>query len=308
MSDDFRELMTLRALREIGALETLLERRHDPVSLAAETEMTERAAEITLSALADWGYLQLEQEGYVATDRLRGIGDVDEVTTIGSLPHRLDYVEAYIQLPETLTGERPPEPDAQWRRNLTGSMATASAETVRATVTAAEHAHPRPERVLDVGGGPGNFAREFARRGAQVTLVDHPDVIELVSGMSTDERLELVGGDVLVDLPGTFDLAFCSRVTHMFSPAENRRLFENVRDALREGGTLVCTDYVRGRSDGAPGFAVHMLAQTDGGNTYEADDYRQWLQETGFTAIDVRDIPGMEIQAIVARRPRLHAD
>lgn len=299
MADDFRELLTVRALDQLGAIDPLLEGSKEPASLAAETELTERAAAIILSALADWGYLRENQEGYVATDQLQGMGDVDAVQSIGSLPHRLDSLEAYLQLPATLTGERPPEPTPEWRRNLTGAMATVSEETVRASVTTAEHAHPRPERVLDIGGGPGNFAREFARRGAQVTLVDHPDVIEFISGTPMAEGIELVAGDILQDLPGTCDLAFCSRVTHQFSPAENRRLFEHVRAALREGGTLVCLDSVRGRSDAAPGLGVHMLAQTDGGNTYGADDYRRWLHETGFSTVEVRGIPGLDMQAII---------
>ena len=47
-----------------------------------------------------------------------------------------------------------------------------------------------------------------------------------------------------------------------------------------------------------------MLAQTPGGDTYTAEQFRTWLVETGFEEPAVADVPGTDIQAVTGRRPR----
>ncbi len=200
------------------------------------------------------------------------------------------------------TGEVP-DPHGDWTRNFMSAMADVNARTVRASVTAAEYAHPRPDRVLDVAGGPGTFAREFARRGANITLFDQAEVIEVVEPLLDATPVETVAGDMLESLPSGFDLAFCSRTSHMFGPEGNRTLFSNCFEVLDPGGTVVCTDFVHGRSERTPVFAVNMLAHTERGDTYSAERYREWLADAGFEDSEIRDIPGTDLQAIIGHQP-----
>lgn len=299
MEMDHEERVLLWAAHETGVLETLLTEAGTPKAVADSTGVTERAARIVIGALADYGYFERVGDDYEPTNRALGFLTKADVRSIGSAPHALDTLSRWFALPETMeTGELPDAPE-NWTRNFMGAMASVDPRTVRASVTAAEHARPRPERVLDVGGGPGTFSKEFARRGAAVTLLDQPEVIEVVSPLLENEPVDLVSGDALEELPSGFDLVFCSRITHMFGPEENRRLFESCYEALSPGGAVVCTDFVRGRSPRAPAFAVNMLAQTENGDTYTEEEYRDWLTETGFERAEIHDIPGTEMQAIV---------
>lgn len=303
MDSDYRESLLLWAARETGVIEALATDADTPAEVAAATGITDRAARIVVEALVECGVLEVVDGSYEPTDRAAGFVTETDVRSIGSLPHNLDTISRWIALPETMeTGEVPGPPD-DWTRNFMGAMAAVDDATVRASVTAAEHARPRPDRVLDVGGGPSTFAREFARRGAAVTLVDQPDAIEVVEPLLDPMPVELVAGDMLDSLPSGFDLAFCSRITHMFGPAENRTLFSNCFDALDPGGAVVCTDFVRGRSERAATFAVNMLAQTETGDTYSADRYREWLDTAGFEGVEINEIPGTAMQAIVGHRP-----
>lgn len=299
---DHEERLLLWAARETGVLDALSTEAGTPDEVSDATGITERAAEITVSALAAYDYLERIGDGYEPTGRALGFLTKTDIRSIGSEPHALDTLSRWVALPETMRTGDIPDPPENWTRNFMGAMAAVDESTVRASVTAAEHARPRPDRVLDVGGGPGSFAREFAWRGADVTLFDQPDVIEVVSPLLESEPIDLVGGDMLDTLPTGFDLAFCSRITHMFGPDENRELLENCYEALSSGGAVVCTDFVRGRSDRAPIFAVNMLAQTERGNTYSEDEYHEWLAEAGFADVGTRDVPGTEMQAIVGRR------
>ena len=299
---DYRELLLLRAARETGVIDAITTTAGTAEGVAAETGVTERAARVTLEVLADRGFLERVGGEYEVTNRALGFLSKTDVRSIGPIPHQLDCIERAIDLPETMrTGALPERPD-DWTPNILGALAGTDVATVRACVTAAIHERPDAARVLDVGGGPGTFATEFARRGFDATLVDRPEVVEIDGPLLEHESVDLVAGDVLDSLPSGFDLVFCSRVAHVFGPAENRRLLRNVHDALEPGGAAVLIDYVRGRSDFAPTMAAHMLAQTENGGTYTADQFTEWLADAGFEGPRVEDVPGTDVQAIVAGR------
>ncbi len=295
---DYRELMLLRAARETGVLDALVSSADTPEAVAAETGVTERAADVTVRALVDLGFLAEVGDAYEPTNRLLGFLTTTDVRSIGSLPFRLDCLERWIDLPETMRTGEPPEPPENWTAHYMGSMRSTDDATVRAAVTAAVHAAPDAERVLDVGGGPGTFAEEFARRGFDVTLFDRPEAIETVEGLLAATPVDLAAGDALESLPGGDDVVFVSRVAQALGPGEVRRLLRNARDALAPDGTVVLVEYLRGESEGAAVFAAHMLAQTENGDVHRRADYREWLAEAGFADVNVDAIPGTELYAV----------
>lgn len=300
---DYREALLLRAARETGLLDAVTTEAGTPEEVAEAAGVTERAARITLDAMVELGYLERVEGQYEIANRALGFVAKADVRSIGSVPHALDCVERWIRLPETMTTGEPPEPPEDWTVNVAGTMANADDAAVRASVTAAVHREPDADRVLDVGGGPGVFAKEFVRRGFDVTLVDRPEVIEIDRRFLEHEPIDLVDGDITGDLPEGFDLVFCSRVAHALGPAENRRLLANAYDALEPGGAVVLVDKVRGRAHDAALFGAHMLAQTANGDTYTEAQFTDWLEAAGFEAVEVRDVPGTDQQATTGRRP-----
>ncbi|PSP57394.1 hypothetical protein BRC82_00110 [Halobacteriales archaeon QS_1_67_19] len=306
---DYREALLLWAARETGILEAVTTVAGTPERVAAEAGVTERAARITLDAMVELGYLEVveDDEGadqYEITNRALGFVAKTDVRSIGSVPHALDCVERWFELPETMrTGEAPAKPD-EWTTNFAGAMASVDDATVRAGVTAAVHRNPDADRVLDAGGGPGVFAKEFVRRGFDVTLVDRPEIVQIDRRFLDHEPIDLVEEDVTADLPTGFGLVFCSRIAHALGPDQNRALLDNAFEALDPGGAVVLLDKVRGRAPDAALFGAHMLAQTDRGDTYTEGRFREWLENAGFEAVEVRDVPGTELQVIAGRRPR----
>ncbi|GKZ14156.1 class I SAM-dependent methyltransferase [Haladaptatus sp. T7] len=301
---DYRELCLLWAARETGIIDAVMFRAGTPAEVAAETDVTERAARITLSAMTELGFLERVDGEYEATNRALGLFAKTDVRSIGTVPHQMDCLDRWFALPETMRTGRPPEPADEWTANFMGAMATIDDGTVRTCVTEAVHENPDAERVLDIGGGPGSFSKEFARRGYDVTLFDQSDVIDVDRTFLEHEPIELVPGDATDDLPTGFDLAFCSRVAHALGPAENRALSKNVYDALEPGGVAVFIDKVRGWADDAALFGAHMLAQTENGDTYTEDQFEGWFDDAGFDDFEIRDVPGTNQQAIVGYRPR----
>jgi len=317
---DYREALLLWAARETGVLRAITTSCETPAEVAAETGVTERAARIVVEAMAELGYLEAvgdtsvdrTEVQYEITNRALGFVAKADVRSIGSVPHLLDCVDRWIRLPETMASGEPPAPETasdERTANFVGAMASVDDAAVRASVTAAVHRNPDAERVLDAGGGPGVFAKEFVRRGFDVTLVDRPDVVDIDRRFLEHEPIELVEGDITEELPDGddndgFDLVFCSRVAHGLSPDENRRFLAEAFDALSPGGAVVLTDRVRGRAEDAALFGAHMLAQTEAGDTYTEAQFRSWLRDAGFESVDVRDVPGFDRQVVAGLRPR----
>lgn len=162
--------------------------------------------------------------------------------------------------------------------------------------------------LLDVGGGHGYYAIEACRRRPDLTatLVDAPEALafarDAVAEAGLDDRITLRGADALTDDLGTdYDLVFCFNVAHGYDPATNCDLFARLRDALASGGRLVVLDQFEGRSRLAMAGAGLELARLVyatalDGAVYEAEQYRTWLRDAGFTDVSVtrfRTMPGI---------------
>ncbi|QSG12022.1 SAM-dependent methyltransferase [Halapricum desulfuricans] len=301
--DRHHEVFLLWACRETGVFDALFAGYGRPDAVAEHAGITDRASGIVLDALADSGYVRETKDGYEPTDELRGFDPGTPPVERGILPHRVDSLENYIRLPETMRTGESPEPTEEGFKNYMGAMASIPDGTLRAIVTAAEHAHPRPERVLDIGGGPGRFSAEFARRGAAVTLLDQPEVLDLLADHHADLDVDVVEGDARQSLPAGFDLVFSARMTVSLSLPGIREYVGNVFEALEPGGTFAAAEWVRGRADVAGRFGVHMLSMSDVGNTYTEDAYRSALESAGFTDPEIREVPDTRFQLVVGRKP-----
>lgn len=299
------EVVLLWLARETGVMEALLSTAGTPAEVADEAGIDERAARILTLALADRGFFEAVDGEFEPTNRSLGFLTRRDPRSIGSLPHRADLFERFQNLPAALeSGDPTPEPD-HWTGHRLGAVAATDEATVRACVTAAAREHPGADRVLDVGGAPGTYAKEFVRRGFAVTLCDRPDAVDVARPFLANEPVDLVAWDY-ADAPGDppslpdADLAALPGVTHRLGPGANERLFRALADALAPGGTLVAVDHVRGHSDRAADVAVAALASTDAGDAHGPGQYREWATAAGFSDLAVESVPGTDRQAVVA--------
>ena len=97
------------------------------------------------------------------------------------------------------------------------------------------------KRVVDLGCGPGLYARRMARKGARVTGVDFSaNSLEYARSRSM-ERIEYLQADYLQDdLPGGFDIAVLIYYDYCAMDPENRALLlGKIHRMLNAGGKLV---------------------------------------------------------------------
>ncbi|MFC4406435.1 class I SAM-dependent methyltransferase [Haloarchaeobius iranensis] len=316
MTEDRETLFLLWAARETGVLDALLSDADTPAEVAERTHVTERAARLTVAALADAGFFRDVGGVYEPTNRALGFLAAADLRSVGRFPAELDDLDALRQLPATMRGEDPPvgsnderAPDgtaSEWTRNRLGHVQATDEATVRACVTAAQHVVP-DGRVVDIGGAPGTYAVEFARRGYDVTLLDAADRLDASASLLAREPVEAVTWNLPCDGADSSDLpvegvdcAFVPLRTGERSAAANRRLVAGAADALGPGGWLVVVDYLRERSPAARAATVRRLA-LGSGEAHAPAAYRDWFEAAGLRAVQVRDVPGTDRQAVLGQ-------
>ena len=309
-------LVSITALEQ-GVVDALADGPANVGELASELSMDRRALRVLLGVLEETGLVREEPGGWRLTGEARGLfvdADTPDYHRDAAL-HWLEQLREWAaDLPEALRRGGPPPDESEEAGSdrasmeaFQAAMANKNPTLVRDVVDACLERTSGVGRLLDVGGGPGTFSREFLRRGWRAVLVDRPDVVEHVSsayGLGRLDGLELVGGDFHAALPdGPFEAILLANITHLLDEATNAELLGRCADRLPPGGVLAVMDFVRGRTPFAALFAVTMLLNTEAGGTYGLPAYRRWLEDAGLE--DVRCVTvSEERQVVTAVRPR----
>ncbi len=96
-------------------IEALATDAHTPEEIAAETGITDRAARIIVSALADCGLLERVEGSYEPTDHTVRFVSKTDIRSIGSLPYDLDRSRGGSHCPRRWKPARCPTPTATGR-------------------------------------------------------------------------------------------------------------------------------------------------------------------------------------------------
>ncbi|MCX5802975.1 MAG: methyltransferase [Proteobacteria bacterium] len=151
----------------------------------------------------------------------------------------------------------------------------------------------RFKRLLDVGGASGTYTIAFLRKNPEMTAVifDFRSVIPMAKKRLKAEglydRVKCVAGNFHKDeLPRGYDLALISAIIHQNSIKQNIELFTKVYRALMPGGPILIRDHIMDESRTKPPagtlFALNMLVNTLGGDTYTFREVKDALTQAGF--------------------------
>jgi predicted O-methyltransferase YrrM len=155
-------------------------------------------------------------------------------------------------------------------------------------------------RLLDLGGGPGTWAVQFAlaNPGLKVTIFDlptsRPFAERIVADAGLAGRVVFQGGDFTEDeLPAGHDVAWLSHILHGEGPAACRAIVAKAVQALEPGGLLLVHEFILDDERTSPLFpalfSLNMLAGTPEGRSYSVSELSAMLSEAG--ARDVRLLP-----------------
>jgi 3-hydroxy-5-methyl-1-naphthoate 3-O-methyltransferase len=173
---------------------------------------------------------------------------------------------------------------------------------IRAVHTVSREAAPRVAELspllpgstlLDVAGGSGIFAAEFARRspGLKATLFDLPPTLEVAREIlrteQCDDLVDFHPGDYRTDpFPGPVDTVLLSNVLQTESEENGIAVIRKAWEALRPGGTLlvhgIMPDAQGTPSPAAALFALRMFLVFDSGTSWNTEQIADWLARERF--------------------------
>ncbi len=151
-------------------------------------------------------------------------------------------------------------------------------------------------KLMDIGGGSGTYTIAFLKRNPKMgaVLFDLPEVVLMARERFESEgvlgRAATVAGDFYKDeLPQGCDVALLSAIIHQNSRAQNVDLYRKIFRAIDTGGMIVIRDHVMDERrvwppEGAL-FAINMLVNTRGGDTYTFAEIEEDLKDAGFQEI-----------------------
>lgn len=288
--------VVLMAALEVGLIEALLDRPQPPAKVAQKLALDERATVRVIGVLVDADYLEQQGDGVVVTPDARALLDPADAAFVGDrLLHLHDLLVRWVQLPEVLRHGGPArfERTAESLRAFIGSMRVGARERARPLAERLAALFPATKTVLDIGGGPGTQALAFQEHGWQVTVLDFPEVIDLMAGDLARAGIAAIKADATQGIPASgFDLVYCGNLFHSLSPAEGALVVAAAAGALVPGGALAILDFLRGRGLPSSLFAVNMLVATSAGDVYAEEDYRRWCAAAGLRDLAVHELAG----------------
>lgn len=158
--------------------------------------------------------------------------------------------------------------------------------------------------VLDIAAGSGAWGIAFAESddGTKVTALDLPNVLEVtkktVNKFNLDKRFSYIPGDLReVDFgQNRYDIVILGHICHTVGEEKTLELLSRVHRALKRGGKVLIAEMIADderKKDVFPlMFAANMLVNSTDGNTFTMVEFREWLNEAGFSGFSIIEAPG----------------
>jgi SAM-dependent methyltransferase len=295
-----QELLILGAAVNTGIIDNLKDHSLSSQDLANKLKLDSRAVWTVLEALVALGYVASHENKYTLAPSVKEIfyNPHSQNYTGFSFMHRYNLVERWAKLPDIMKSGKPfqGERDAKDNRYFIEAMSHNARQSAVPIAEFLLKNIKKGAKVLDIGGGPLAHAIEFSKRGAKVSVLDTPEVIQMNQAEADAHEIIMIPGNFTETLPdGPFDIAYLGNICHIIGEKENQALIQKTGNILNSGGKIAIVDFIRGTNPGAALFAVNMLVNTDTGGTYTLKQYTDWLKSAGFADVSLNVIAERQI-------------
>jgi len=295
MAHGYQRSMVLFAALDLGVFSALADGPADAARLARRLAADTRRLSILMNALVGVGLLGKSGNSYrnsEIADRFLADGPLSKASI---LLHHLDCWPEWTTLAGKIrVGRKAPGKGKGYQENFIRGMEDNARE--RALFVAKQIPLREGERVLDLGGGPGTYAVEWAKRypGARVTVFDVPETLsvarKILREKGASRLVSLREGDFLRDrIGGPYDFVWISQILHAYSEKDCLFLLRKVRKAVVHGGRVAVQEFLLEKGGTFPPgpafFSVHMVAVTDGGKAYTTDEVAAMFKAAGYRRV-----------------------
>lgn len=298
--DESRDFMKSRIILTAAELDlfTCIEEKPSTASgLARDRGLDERATTRMLDCLTVMKFFAKTDDIYRITERGAFLSSNHPETVLPMVLHMNHLWRSWSDLTEIVRRGPGSHQESGLKFSETEWKAFVGAMHVAARALSGEIAEDynvgRYKRLLDVGGASGTYTIAFLRKNPlmKAIIFDLEEVIPMARERVQDEglsdRVEFVAGDFYEDeLPAGCDLALLSAIIHQNSPEENANLYGKIYRVLNKGGTILVRDHIMNEDRTKPPagalFAINMLVNTHGGDTYSFREVKEGLEGAGF--------------------------
>lgn len=294
---------------EIGLFEKLAAGPATAEELAARLSIPVRTTRIVADAMVALGFLERQGDRYVnapvAAQFLAGSVRAADMRPFARFWNRISYprwqtLEQAVRAGQGVLGMLKFS-DAEEQRIFSEGVEGFSQPAARALPTAYDFSTHK--RVLDLGGGTGNFlialAEQYPHLG--LTLYELPAAAAVARRCLKDSphsaRIEVVEGDFLRDpIPAGHDVVIMANVVHTLSPELNRTLLRRTRDCVGAGARVLMVDLWLNAERNQPLMGALMsgefLIMTGDGQSYSEGDGSAMLADSGWHALECLPVAG----------------
>lgn len=154
------------------------------------------------------------------------------------------------------------------------------------------------ERIVDVGGGEGEFLHRILSTNLkpQGVLYDLPTVVAGASALRAGDigaRSEVIGGDFFDSVPGNADAYILKNVVHDWQDEEALTILTNCRRAIKPQGVLLLIEAIQDTS-ADPGF-MDLVMLVLGGMERSEPQFRSLLTRAAFSVNRILPANGLFI-------------
>ena len=251
ISSSYREAQVLLTANRLGVFETLGEKRLSLDELTNALEADRRGVRILCDALVSLEILEKADGCYRNAPLAMEYLLPDSPSSKNALLlHSARLYERWGKLYDTVKSGIPAPKEAIDPNLIGDERAFAKAMADVGRKSAKELAGildlSQVKTLLDLGGGPGLYAIEFAKQNPQLNAVvfDTKETLEVAKENAKDaglsDRVSARAGDLFGDSFGEgYDFILVSNVIHIYSYENNKELVAKCAKALAPGGAFV---------------------------------------------------------------------
>jgi predicted O-methyltransferase YrrM len=315
---DFLKSRVILTAAELNIFTLLDERPMNAEELAEQEELDIRGTTRLLDCLVAMEFLDKQANQYRINEKSTAFSSHHKESVLPMILHLNQLWDSWSHLTDSVRQGINPGRKPMVEREQESVQSFIGAMHVVGRKLAAEIADSYDlspfKKLLDVGGASGTYTAAFLNKNPHLraVLFDLEQVVSIADERLTKEgfrdRVEIVSGDFYKDeLPKGCDLALLSAIIHQNSPEENVALYKKVYSALTPGGVLLIRDHIMDASRTRPPagalFALNMLVNTRGGDTYTFPEVKETLTSAGFVEIIQIRIGDKMDSLVEARKP-----
>jgi len=316
IAEGFINAQVLFSLNELGIHEQLSQGPRTLAELASGTGSDPGALDLLLNAGVALELLTVSEEGYANAPLTADLLVSGSDGYMGSWMRLLSrWSSPFVHLNDSVQTGRPAEDRSahlggnhEYTRDFILAMDDYARVRGREVVDHLDLSGV--SRMLDLGGGSGSYAVQFARRwpGLSVTVFDLPVVLEIADekrrAAGVEDRVSLSPGDYHHDpIGGPWDLVFLSDVLHQETVEGAVSLLATVHRALAPGGRLVVQGMFLNPGRTSPRwptlYSLILLLVNGQGRAYSAAETMDMVRRAGFDGVRHQRMSLLNVNSLV---------